>query len=447
MIKIITNSYPNYSIKILFVLLLALTFLKVLAIYVILPWAVDIGLAPNSSHRFFDQYVMIAENLINQRGYRVDADFALTMERNPGYVFLLYALMFLFGNNLISIQIVNLMLTFATAVLVFFLTKKVTRNIKCSYVALIVVYLHPSIMFLETRGGVEVFFMFLFAASLSLLYRAIESDLLRNFFLAGLVFGFCLLVRTSPLPMVLLLFLYLLLIDRNQFRIRYATIRILIFSLGFLLVLSPWVIRNYQAAKVLTFNENMLGMSVFLGYYATKSMDQDKDYQIRILDGMSDQGRIAASYGLVFDDPEDSEWDRFYTLDDEIKYNTILLSHTINQYIEKPFLFIKHCMLNIVRFWFQGATPKVTFVNAVITIPLLALSIYGTIIGYKSQLRIIPLWMAVFSVYLVHIPLIAQIRFYIPLIPFLAILFSIGFVELYDLYSLKRTKPISQSLG
>jgi hypothetical protein len=188
----------------------------------------------------------------------------------------------------------------------------------------------------------------------------------------------------------------------------------------------------------------MLGMSAFLGYYATKTMNQEKDYQYRKHDGMVEQGRIASEQGLVFKDPKDSVWDLFYTIEDEIKYNDILLSHTVNKYIDKPFLFIKHCAVNILRFWFQGATPKVTLVNAIITIPLLALSIFGSVVGYKKKLLIIPLWMAVLSVYLVHIPLIAQIRFHIPLIPFLAIPFSIGLVELYDLYCVKHAKSIKQ---
>lgn len=413
--------------------------------YVVIPWSVDVGIAPNSSNRFFDQYAMIAVNLINENGYRINANFAPTMERNPGYVFLLYFLMTLFGENLFILQLVNVLLTLTTAILTFLLCKRITKNVNCAYIAVILVSLHPSVIFLETRGGLEILFMMLLTASLALLYKSIESGQIRNYFLAGLVFGLCLLVRTSALPLVLFLFIYLL-TYRYKNKIKLAAVRSLIFSIGFILVLSPWMIRNYQVGNIPTFSENMFGMSFFLGYYATSTMNQDIEYQFRILDGMEEQSRIALDYGLKFKNPDNSRWDLFYTTADEVKYNQILFSYTLDRYVEKPFLFIKHCMFNVVRFWFQGATLKVTLINALTTIPILLIVIYGSVIGRNKRYHIIPLWMGIFSVYIVHIPLIAQIRFFAPLIPFLAILFSIGAFEIIDTYFLKRNTSSNKKL-
>ncbi len=438
MLKALSSSDSNYSIKTLIYLLLSLNVIKLVVVYVVIPWSVNVGLAPNSANQFFDQYAMIAVNLINENGYRLNADFAPTMERNPGYVFLLYFLMSLFGNNLLMVQLVNLSLTFATSVLAFFLCKKITKNISCAYITALLVSLHPSIMFLETRGGVEILFMMLLTGTVALLYKSIESDQIKDYFLAGLVFGLCLLVRTSALPLVLFLFIYLLYINRHKSRVSLAAARTLIFSVGFLLVLSPWMIRNYQIGNIPTFSENMLGMSFFLGYYATSTMDQDIEYQFRILNGMEEQSKIALDYGLQFKNPDNSIWDLFYTTEDEITYNKILFLHTFNNYLEKPFLFIKHCMFNVIRFWFQGATIKVTVINALTTVPILAIALYGTFVSINNRYRILPLWMGVFSVYIVHIPLIAQIRFFVPLVPFLAILFSIGFIRLVEMYTLKH---------
>lgn len=409
-------------------LLLTVVVLKAILLWVVLPLAAKYGFVPGTVATARDLYFFIAQSMVGGYGYQVTPDTAETMMRGPAYVLFLAGIHLLFGENIIFSQIANLLFGLGSICIVFLLTRSLTRSITSSVVAATIVAFHPGILVMETRVNVESFFILLLCIFVFLLSQAFEGRNLRGYFFAGLALGFVTLTRSSPIVIIPLIFLFLLLRnDRSALSARDAIMKTGALAFGAVLVLSPWVVRNYSLTGTPSFSENLLGIVAFQGQYVTRTMTGDGEYQVRIHAAREVQSNIAADHGVKFRRFEkDTFWDIFPTFEDEQLYNKVLLQEVMKNYMEDPLLFVRHCSLNSIRFWFQGATPKITLFGLAVTIPLLVLAVVGGYIGIRQRMPIAPLLLVIITVYAVHIPLISHARYSVPLVPLLAVLAGIA---------------------
>lgn len=411
----------------LIALLVIAACLKAAMIWFVLPAAAKHGIVPGTVSTTHDLYFFVAKNLVDGNGYRVTPDTAETMMRGPGYVFFLAGLFKLFGESFMIAKIANLILGLGTMSLVFLLTKRLVGNNAVAAVSGMVVALHPAILFMETRVNVESLFIFLLTLFAFLLHRALRIGTLRGYFIAGLALGIVTLTRSSPIFIIPLLLLYLLVKGGSPNPIKHAVIKTGVLVVGALLVLSPWMARNYSLAGMPTFSEDLIGIAAFQGLYVTKTKVGSEGYQARIHEARRAQSKFAASKGVEFTlFEEDKFWDIFPTIEDEQLYNQVLLREAIEEYKTMPSLFIRHCFDNGFRFWFQGATPKVTLLGLAVTVPLLILAGIGVYIAIQHGLLIAPLLLIIGTLYAVHVPLIAHARYSTPLVPLLAVLAGVA---------------------
>lgn len=412
--------------------ILCIACIKATMIWVILPAAARHGIVPGTVSTAYDLYIFLAQNVLDGHGYRVTQDSAETMMRGPGYVYFLAGLFGLFGKSLVTAQVANLVLAIGTVLLVFRLTSRLAGNDIMAAIAGTLVALHPSILFMETRANVEILFIFLLTLFVLMLHRAIQNGSITSFLVAGIVLGFTTLTRSSPFFIVPLLLFYLLLKAKDTVRLRYAISRTAALACGALIVLSPWMVRNYSLAGTPTFSEDLIGIAAFQGLYVTKTGIGNEGYQARIREARLAQSELAASKGVEFTlFKQDKFWDIFPTIEQEQLYNQVLLKEVLDEYKKAPGLFIMHCLQNGGRFWFQGATPKVTLLGLVANVPLLLLAILGIYFAHKHGLAIAPILLVIVTLYAVHVPLIAHARYSTPLIPLLAVLAAIAITELF----------------
>lgn len=418
----LTSTWPG----IMAILLLAAG-LQAAMLWGVLPLAAEKGIVPPTVGKSPDMYLSIARNLVSDQGFRVTPETAETMMRGPGYPYFLAGLFIIFGESHILIQLSNIAMVLGTAVIVFTLTRRFTENVPVSLLSAMILTFHPAILLLETRASLECLFMFLLALFMLLFYRALEQNSLHRFFIAGLVLGLALLTRTTPLLILGLLFLYLLTVYRQNKPWKHATVKIAVLSLGMFLVLSPWMARNYSLMGTPTFSESLIGVAAFQGAYITKTMSDGRSYSERVHESSVATSKLAAANGVPFVRFEDDKyWDLFFSIEDELMYNKILLTHTLGEYSQNPLFFAKHCLYNAVRFWFQGATPKITILGTVIMLPIMVLAGIGLVRGIRHGLRVIPLALPIIAVYAVSIPLISNARYTTPLLPFLLVMAGIA---------------------
>ena len=382
---------------------------------------------------FTDGYDFIAGNLAAGKGYRFYPDTALTMMREPGYPVLLAGLILVFGSNFfIAVKLLNMILALATAGLMMRIAHRLSASQLQRLAPPLLFLFHPGTLIAESRGGVEMIFAFLITLFLLTIYTALESDRWRRYVVAGLVLGVMVLVRSTPMLFPVFLLGYLLVARRQEVRKAKLVIcrNIALMVLAMLVVLSPWVARNYSLTRKFVPTASMLGVSAQAGQYISTHLGEGKPWWILDREAGRERSHLAIAMGYSFKDGYDGYYQTFYKSEDELKFSQFLMQRVVAEYARSPWLFVKAVTENLFNFWFAGKTPVATVANAVVQLPYLALALVGAVLGFRDRQTAIvgPMLLFIGYIMAVHAPIIAQARYSIALVPLLSILASIALV-------------------
>jgi 4-hydroxybenzoate polyprenyltransferase len=93
-------------------------------------------------------------------------------------------------------------------------------------------------------------------------------------------------------------------------------------------------------------------------------------------------------------------------------------------------LFARCLGQNVFNFWFAGKTWAATAANAVIQLPYLVFALIGMVYSVKNKERAVVPILILFIGYVmaVHLPILAQARYSMPLLPLVSILATVGLV-------------------
>lgn len=173
----------------------------------------------------------------------------------PGYPVFMAFFIYLFGDTplaLNAIRAAQSFLSLSMIPLVFFLSIRMGMKSAPSFWAAAAIGLYGPFIWAGASFLTEMVFAFLLLSATLSLLRAYQEDEFRWFFISGLIYGALLMVRPTPalfLPIPFLLMVFWTRQDRypNLWLSLAQVIRQgLVFSLGLLLVVSPWWIRNYN---------------------------------------------------------------------------------------------------------------------------------------------------------------------------------------------------------
>jgi 4-amino-4-deoxy-L-arabinose transferase-like glycosyltransferase len=381
---------------------------------------------------FADGYGILAENLANGTGYRWRTDMAGTMMREPGYPLLLAATFKLGGYRIEAARLLNLLLTMGIAVLLMALARRMTGDPRAPVIAALLFLVHPGTLIAEARGGVEILFIFVGFGFLLVLYNALEKGGLWRYLLAGLAFGVVVQVRSTPMVFPVLLLPYAL-FTATKARERFtAALRVAILIIGMGLVMLPWVVRNYRLAHELVPVATLGGVALQEGLCMCQNVSFGVDlYPVGQAAGR-ERGELARKLGMRFEGAE--YFQTFYDAHDETAFNKILYRRARREYLENPSLLIECVGKNLFNFWFLGKTWDITMLNMVVQVPVLAFVFYGLwIIWRRADLRKMRiLLMYAGSIAIVHLLVVAEARYSIPVLAFLAIPAGVGVTSIWD---------------
>jgi len=200
--------------------------------------------------------------------------------------------------------------------------------------------------------------------------------------------------------------------------------------LAAVLILSPWVIRNYKLVNEVVVTASVQGVSTFAGQYINKNMSLKRGFAELDSEAAVERDVIATKHGFAF---KKGYYQYFYRSKDELDFNRVLLRTAMNEYRHDPMLFIRCSINNLFNFWFAGKNWRVTWMNMFLQVPLLLISFAGTYLLWKrdrlKQAAVILL--LILNLYAVHVLVLAQARYSVPLVPFLAIFASIAIINFY----------------
>jgi 4-amino-4-deoxy-L-arabinose transferase-like glycosyltransferase len=410
-----------FSSKSIFLILFAALLVNAAIVLVVLP-EVRRPLALTYSVSFGDLYDLIAKNLDEGNGYRVDPAMGYTMLREPGYPLLLAVVFRLAGYGIQQARVVCVLLAFGAALILLRLTRKITGDTMTAVAAALLFLLYPGVLVAEARAGIEVPSIFTVVLFMLVLYCAVEKGSLWRYGAAGLLLGAAVLVRSEVLLFPLLLLVYLLLAARGWVERRKVIERIAVLALGAVVVISPWIIRNYLLAHQFVPTATVAGVAAQEGLYTCENDAPAEPFYMGQTRAGFERVEFARQLGRPFIGPY---YQLFSTALDEVAFNKVLLSHVSTEYRSHPELLLRCAAKNLFfNFWFLGKRQQSTVMNVAMQVPLLGLALGGVAVLRKRGLLCKA---GIVLLYILYIPalhslIIAHARHSILIAPFLAIL-------------------------
>ncbi|MDD4914800.1 MAG: glycosyltransferase family 39 protein [Methylococcales bacterium] len=383
------------------------------------PWI--LGLLGNHymAGNFPDHYDSIASNLIAGKGYRINDDTSLTMLRTPGFVFVLAGIFLLFGKNIFAVQIVQFFMSLATGLIVYRIADRLFGERQVSIAACLIFLLYPGVLIAETRAGFECTLMLCFSGCIALSYQILDDPRWRNFLLFGLLFGLTMLVRSSIsiyFPAMVAMICYW-----RPKGLSVGALLLRFFVAGFVsvIVMSPWIVRNYQISGQFVPTMTVGGLVLFQGVELIKNLDSGRDSADVLGEASGKQLVIAHGMNLK---THDAFFPQFYSPADEVKFYNELWRLGVDEYKRSPELIIKAVIHNFWAFWFLGRTQTSVYLNYIVTLPLVIFLVWGSVLAVRSNRYASLLPMALIVYILPHLFFLAVARYHVSVLPLIAIL-------------------------
>ena len=396
-------------------------------VLVLVPW-LSASLGRFYGIGFADDYDALALNLAEGNGYRLHADTAPTMMREPGYPLFLAGVFRVFGYNIEGARFANVLLAIAISLMIAKLARALFDNPTVSIVAVLLFLFHPGTLIAELRGSVEMFFICGLLAFMLVLHWAIRTKKRSAFLAAGCVLGAVVLTRSTPMIFPLFLLGYLVIVSKGNGERITALLNIAILVVGMAMVMSPWVIRNWRLTGQFVPTASVQGVAAHAGQYICSHLEFDSNFLDLDRAGARERDLLARQLGHPY---RAGYYQYFYAPENELEFNQLLLSRVKTNYRENPLLLAKCPAVNVFNFWFAGKTRRVTMVNVLFQLPFMIVAASGAWLmwrrGETRRMAIVLLFIG--YLFALHVPIHAQARYSVPLVPFLSIFAGVAVVS------------------
>jgi len=195
-------------------------------------------------------YLGLAKNVLEGHGYSDQAivPYAPTMSREPVYPLFLSFLLFILKNNIFLIQVTQAIIYAFTCLIIFKILTLIISNGGTAFKIAMINALFPALPNYTAYLIAETLFAFLLALTVWFLVIAFKKNDLKAYLFSGIFLGLATLTRA----VVVLFFSFVILIIIFESLRKYERIfislifkQITLFLFGFLIIVLPWMTRNY----------------------------------------------------------------------------------------------------------------------------------------------------------------------------------------------------------
>lgn len=353
-------------------------------------------------------YEQVAVNLLQGKGFVNDA--GLYSYRAPAYPLFLAILYFIFGQSLVAVRFVQVIIGALTCLVIYSVGKEVFDERVGLISAFICAIYYP---FIQQVGYLitEILFIVLLALSVYYLYCAYNSNYKINFLiLSGLSLGISILCRESLIIFPFFVWIWIML-DR-RFGFRFKLYRAILLTFFISLVVLPYTIRNYCIYRAFIPVTVGGGHTLYYGNNPLATGGSGGDWLI---------GQ-----------------DSFYPQDIE---NNLLGLEADKVLRNRALIFMREnprrvLTLSFKKFWnmwrpFYTRTKLISKITMVLSyIPIIILAILGIFLSRKYWPKTMLLCCLIFYFVVVHMISIATIRYRMPLEPYFIIFASFSLTNL-----------------
>lgn len=182
----------------------------------------------------------IAQSLLSGEGYSLEGD--PSAAREPGYaMFFLVPTYFIFGHSILAVQIIQTILSLVMIGGVYRIGEKLMSPLAGLIGAFLLAINLSSIIYVGEILTENFYTFTLFVGVITFLI-AVQKKSQWIFFVSGLIFGLATLTRFNTALIFMILFFVLWIIQKS---FKKAFTRSLLVGLGIVLMVTPWIVRNY----------------------------------------------------------------------------------------------------------------------------------------------------------------------------------------------------------
>ncbi|MFH0859831.1 MAG: glycosyltransferase family 39 protein [Candidatus Altiarchaeota archaeon] len=197
-------------------------------------------------------YDELARNVLEGKGFTYQGFKAF---RAPGYPLFL-ALLYVFSSSLFFVRVAGVLMSTFTAYLVYLTAKEAFHNERVSQLSLLFFSLYPYSIYYTAAVSTETLYSLLFMA---LMYQLLRMSDTREYMLAGVIAAVAILVKPYTLAFMVPAWLWTLMSKKKPLKC------IAFSAVAMILILSPWIVRNYLIFDKLVFISTNGGVNLWMG--------------------------------------------------------------------------------------------------------------------------------------------------------------------------------------
>lgn len=356
----------------------------------------------------------IAKNLVEGKGYKMWCGVGdLYSGRPPIFPLFLAGIFIIFGQNIIITKIFLAVFNSLICLVIFSLGKKIF-NQKVGLMAMAVSAVYPPFIYWGGQPTQETLtILFLALATLFLLKIEEKEKMFLYAILSGVFLGMLVMTRSMAYVLIFLFPLWSLFLFKNR---KQGLIAAYLVLLPVILIISPWVIRNYKIHHTILLASTEGGMT----FYAANNPDV-----------LTKGGGDFYVLGISTKEVENLS---------EIESDKYFYKKGLDFIRANPMIYLRLVFERLIRFWrffphltsLPDSYKPIHIVLLLITdTPIILLGFWGLIMLYKIEKKQAFLLILIFLNFMIISMLIrSSIRYRAPIMPYLIIL------ACYPIYSL-----------
>jgi 4-amino-4-deoxy-L-arabinose transferase-like glycosyltransferase len=414
------------------------------AVRAVMLWFVDYRFDAGDASYYLD----VAHNLLQYQIYsgEVNTNPVPEMYRPPLYSFFVAFIAWIFGNNPLLVQLVQLIISLMTALLTTRMTAFSLPKAAPWVFGLMMLSPFEAVY----TGAVlsETITAFLLVAAACAI---LTLDGSKRWVTGGILLGLCVLTRDIYLPLILSIACFWIFFGRGSKRLRCFDAAVLVLSAS--LVIMPWTLRNYHISeRLVPVSDGRLGLSLWAGTWAVngeftkKAIAGKQVYPPEAFRSETEKEIIIAAFAH------------------DVKVaDTIFLSIAMQRIYDDPVAvlrtyFVRAPLLWLgTRFdifqlntkWFPSGSKSWVAIKIILWVVntfLILLAILGIIIAWHKRSRALILVLPILYTALIYFPLSSfENRYSQPVYPFLLVFAGIAAATLKDTINLKRFRKTNEN--
>ena len=335
-------------------------------------------------------YLRAAHLLMDGKGF---SDPSFPVYNPPVYPLFIAICFFLFGDDQVSVKIVQTVVDSLTMILIYFIMKEIF-NIETALLSAAILSLYPFSAYLTISIASEPLFTFFLSGFVLSIVYAVRSTKVSRYCVTGILLGLATLTRGTTQFVPLMYPAILILLGRRS---RDTIFCYAAFCLTFVLVILPWTLRNYVVLDDFIPVAAGGGIVVLMG----------SSEKFLIIDGKPEM--YLRHIPPVGGKP--SQNDKFFA-------RAGLERHMVHLQTD-PFDFMRFMVIKIGRLWYATESGKNHNLILLSQLPMYALAVIGVICAWmkgKTAAWILLCLVAYFIV--LHWLSLPLFRYMIPIMPY-----------------------------